>query len=98
MRTYDDALACSIFVQHHNFDRITQVAVIKLIVTNAMESHRRILRHHEIERGARGPAVKNWCWESAGRNSLVADKRDAHKACVASGSSLSTTRISSAVK
>ena len=34
----------------------------------------------KIERGARGPAVKKWCWESAGRNSLVADKRDAHKA------------------
>ena len=33
----------------------------------------------KIERGARGPAVKKWCWESAGRNSLVADKRDAHE-------------------
>ena len=44
-----------------------------------MESHRRVRRHHEIERGVRGPAVKKWCWESAGRNSLVADKRDAHE-------------------
>jgi hypothetical protein len=33
IRTDDDALACSIFVQHQNFNRITQVAVIKLIVT-----------------------------------------------------------------
>ena len=31
-------------VQHQNFNRITQVTVIKLIVTNAMESHRRIRR------------------------------------------------------
>jgi hypothetical protein len=44
-----------------------------------MESHRRNRRHHEIERGARGPAIKKWCWEPAGRNSLVADKRDAHE-------------------
>ena len=53
--------------------------MIKLIVANAMESHRRIRRHHEIECGARWPAIKKWCWEPAGRNSLVADKRDAHK-------------------
>ena len=45
IRTDYDALACSIFVQHQNFNRITQVTVIKLIVTNAMESHRRIRRH-----------------------------------------------------
>jgi hypothetical protein len=53
--------------------------VIKLIVSNAMESHRRIRRHHEIERGARWPAIKKWCWEPAGRNSLAADKCDAHE-------------------
>src|SRR5947207_6276040 len=32
------ALACAIFVQHKNFNRITQVTVIKLIAANAMES------------------------------------------------------------
>jgi hypothetical protein len=73
------ALACAIFVQHKNFNRITQVTVIKLIVTNAMESHRRIRRDHEIQCGARWPAIKKWCWEPAGRNSLVADKRDAYE-------------------
>jgi hypothetical protein len=73
------ALARSVFVQHKNFNRITQVTVIKLIVANAMESHGRIRRDHEIERRARWPAIKKWCWEPAGRNALVADKCDAHE-------------------
>jgi hypothetical protein len=73
------ALACAIFVQHKNFNRITQVTVIKLIVADAMESHGRIRRDHEIQCGARWPAIKKWGWEPAGRNSLVADKCDAHE-------------------
>src|SRR5206468_8185948 len=73
------ALACSVCVQHQNFNRITQITVIKLIVANAMESHGRIRRHHEIQCRARWPAIKKWCREPAGRNSLVADKRDAHE-------------------
>jgi hypothetical protein len=44
-----------------------------------MQAHRRIPRHHEIERGAGRPAIKKWCSEPAGRNSLVADKCDAHE-------------------
>jgi hypothetical protein len=79
IRTYDDTLACSIFVQHQNFNRITQVTVIKLIIPDAVKSHGRIRRDHEIECGARWPAIKKWCWEPAGRNSLVADKCDAHE-------------------
>jgi len=67
IRTYDDALAYSVFVQHQNFNRITQAAVIKLIVTNAMESHRRILRHHENR--ARSPR--------AGRQEMVLGVRRA---------------------
>jgi hypothetical protein len=79
IRTYDDVFTCSIFVQHKNFNGITQVTVTKLIVADAMESHGRIWRHHEIQCGARWPAIKKWCWEPAGRNSLVADKCDAHE-------------------
>jgi hypothetical protein len=74
-----NALARAVFVQHENFNRITQVTVIKLIVADAMESHRRLGRDHEIQCGARWPAIKKWRWEPAGRNSLVADKRDAHE-------------------
>ena len=74
-----NALACSIFMQHENFNGITQVTVIKLIIADAVKSHRRIRRDHEIKCGARWPAIKKWCWEPAGRNSLVADKRDAHE-------------------
>src|SRR6266404_9767290 len=77
IRTDDDAFACSIFVQHQNFNRITEVTVIQLIVANAVESYRGIRRDHEIECGAGWPAIKKWCWEPAGRNSLVADKCDA---------------------
>jgi hypothetical protein len=79
IRTYDDPFACSIFVQHKNFNRIPQVTVIKLIVANAMESHGGIRRHHEIEGRACWAAIKKWCWEPARRNSLVADKCDAHE-------------------
>ena len=53
--------------------------MIKLIVADAMQAHGRIRRDHEIQCGARWPAIKKWCWEPAGRNSLVADKRDAHE-------------------
>jgi hypothetical protein len=98
IRTYDDALACSIFVQHQNFNRITQVTVIKLIIPDAVKSHGRIRRDHEIECGARWPAIKKWCWEPAGRNSLVADKCDAHETARGVGSSLRRARTSSALK
>jgi hypothetical protein len=53
--------------------------VIKLIVADAMESHGRIWSDHKIERRARWPAIKEWCWKAAGRNSLVADKCNAHE-------------------
>jgi hypothetical protein len=53
--------------------------VIKLIVANAMESHGRIWGDHEIQCGARWPAIKKGCWWPAGCNSLVADKCDAHE-------------------
>ena len=79
IRTYDGALACSIFVQHKNFNRITQVTVIELIVAYAMESYRRIRRHHEIECGARWPTIQKRCWQSAGRDSLIADKCDTNE-------------------
>jgi hypothetical protein len=74
------AFACAVFVQHKNFYGIAKITVIKLIVANTMEAHRRIWCDHEIECRARWPAIKKWRWQSAGRNSLVADKRDAHKA------------------
>ena len=77
--TYDDVLACSTLVQHKNFNWIAQVTVVKLIVADTMKSHGRIRGHHEIEGGACWPAIKKWGWEPAGRNSLIADKRDAHE-------------------
>ena len=73
IRTYDDVLACSILMQHKNFNGIAQVTVIKLIVADTMKSDRRIRGHQEIEGGARWPAIKKWCWEPAGRDSLVAN-------------------------
>ena len=80
IRTDYGAFACSIFVQHQNFNRITEVTVIQLIVANAVESYRGIRRHHEIECGAGWPTIKKWCREPAGCNSLVADKCHAHEA------------------
>ena len=44
-----------------------------------MKSYGRIRGHHEIEGGACWPAIKKCCSEAAGRNSLIADKRDAHE-------------------
>jgi hypothetical protein len=73
-RTYDDALACSILVQHKNFNWIAQVTVIKLIVADTMKSHGRIWGHHEIEGRPYWPAIKKWCREPTGRDSLIADE------------------------
>jgi hypothetical protein len=73
------ALAYAVCVQHKNFNRIAQVTMVKLIVANAMESYGRIRRDHEIESGTRWPAIKKWCREPAGCNSLAADKCDAHE-------------------
>ena len=53
--------------------------MVKLIVADTMKSHGRIRGHHEIEGGACWPAIKKCCSEAAGRNSLIADKRDAHE-------------------
>ena len=78
IRTDYGAFACAVFVQHKNFNRITQVAVIKLIVVNAMKAHRSIRRYHEIQGRACWPAIEKWGGQAAGRNSLVADKRNAH--------------------
>jgi len=79
IRTDYGKFACSVFVQHKNFNRIAEITVIKLIVANAMEPHGSIRRHHEIQCRARWPAIKKWCWEPTGRDSLIAHKRDAHK-------------------
>ena len=79
IRTDNRTLACSIFVQHKNFNRIAQVTVIKLIVSNPMESHGRIRRHHEIQGRPRGAAIKKWRRKPSGRNLLVADKRDPYE-------------------
>jgi hypothetical protein len=79
IRTDYGALACSIFVQHKNFNRVTQVTVIKLIVANAMEPHGRIWRDHEIQCGARWPPIQKWRRQSARRDSLVADECDTHE-------------------
>ena len=57
IRTYDDVFACTIFVQHENFNGITQVTVIKLIIPDAVKSHGRIRRDHEIKCRARWPAI-----------------------------------------
>jgi hypothetical protein len=73
------ALGCSIFMQHKNFNRITQITVIELIVANAMERHGRIRRDHKVEGGASWSPIEEWRREPAWRNSLVADKRDAHE-------------------
>src|SRR5262249_53606700 len=79
IRTYDDALACSILVQHKNFNWIAQITVIKLIVADTMKSHGRIRGRHEVEGGACWPATKKWCWEPAWRDSLIANKRYPHE-------------------
>ena len=34
---------------------------------------------HEIQCRACWPAIKKWCWEPTGRNSLIADKCDVHE-------------------
>jgi len=73
------ALACAVFVQHKNFYGIAQVAVVKLTIANAMKSYGCIRRDHEIQGGARWPAIKKRCWKTTGRNPLIADKRDAHE-------------------
>jgi hypothetical protein len=80
-----NVLCCAVLVQHKNFNRITHVTMIKLIVANAMQAHRRFRRHHEIECGARWPAIKEWCRKAAGRNSLVADKCDANETACGMG-------------
>jgi hypothetical protein len=74
------AFVCAVFVQHKNFNRIAQVTVVKLIVANAMESHRCVWRDHKTEGGTRWPTIKKWCRQAAGRNSLVANKCDANEA------------------
>jgi hypothetical protein len=79
IRANYDTLTCAILVQHKDFNGITQVPVVKLIIANAMESHRRFRRHHEIQCGTHRATVKKWCRQSAGRNSLVADKCNAHE-------------------
>ena len=80
---------CAICVQHQNFNRIAQVTVIKLIVANAMESHRRIRRHHEIGR-TRWPAIKKWCGSPSGAIRWLLINVTRTKPHVAWGSSLST--------
>ena len=48
-----------------------------LIPGNTFHTVRR--RDHKIKCRARWPAIKERCWETAGRNSLVTDECDAHK-------------------
>jgi hypothetical protein len=90
-------LACAVFVQHKNFYGIAQVAVVKLTIANAMKSYGCIRRDHEIQSGARWPAIKKRCWKTTGRNPLIANVMRT-KPQVACGSRLSKARTSSADK
>ena len=44
------ALGRAIHMQHQYFNRITEIVMIKLVVTDAMEPHRSIGSYHEIKR------------------------------------------------
>jgi hypothetical protein len=74
-----NVLACAVFVQHKHFNGITEVTMIKLIIANAMESHWRVRRDHEIQCRACGSTIEKWRWEPTWRNSLAADVCDAHE-------------------
>jgi hypothetical protein len=53
--------------------------VIKLVITDAVQAHRRIRCDHEIECGACRPAINERCWEPAGRDLLVTDEAHPHE-------------------
>src|SRR6266478_1744126 len=79
VRTDDNMLGYSAFVKHQNLDRITQVMVIKLVITDAVQAHRRIWGDHEIQCGARRPAINERCREPTGRDLLVTDEIHPHE-------------------
>ena len=54
--------------------------MIKLVVADPMEPHRRIRRDHEIKRGAGWASACERRRQAARRDALVADKRHAHEA------------------
>src|SRR5690606_4263170 len=47
--TDDRLFARSVDVQHQNLDRVSQIVVVELVVSDAVELHRFGRRHHEIE-------------------------------------------------
>ena len=59
IRTDYGMLACSIFVQQKNFNRIVEITVAKLIVANAMESHGCIRRHMKYNAEPAGRPSRN---------------------------------------
>ena len=74
-----DAFARAIDLQHQYLDRIAQVIVVKLVVSDAMKSNRCIRRYHEVKRGASWPAVRERCQQTAGRNLSLGDKGNSYE-------------------
>ncbi len=74
-----DAFARAIDVQHQYLDRIAQVIVVKLVVSNAMQAHRCIRRNHEVKCRASWPSVRERWQQTAGRNLSLGDKGNSYE-------------------
>ena len=95
IRADDNVLALAAQQQH--LDRVAQVIVIELVVADAMQPHRRLRRHHEVQRRAQRAAVGERRRQSAGRNRLRRAIGLAHEAAGGVRLEISSLRTSSEV-
>lgn len=95
IRPDDDVLALPAQQQH--LDRIAKVIMIELVIADPVQPHRRLRRHHEIQRRPQRAAVSERRRQSARRDLLLRSIGFRTKPQVAFGSSSSNFRTSSAV-
>jgi len=62
-------------VQGQHLERIAQVAVVQLIVADAVQPHRPLGRHQEVQRAADRPPVSKRCAQAASHDSVDAAVR-----------------------
>jgi hypothetical protein len=72
IRTDNVKLGRTILQHHQNFDRVTEIIMIELVVPDAVEFHRFLRRQHEIERRSSGPSVRERSFHATCRDLVLA--------------------------
>lgn len=78
-RADHDTFALAVGAQHQNVNRVPEVIMIELIVSNAVQPHGCVGCNHEVESGTGWASFSEWRWQPTSSDPLFADESHAHE-------------------